>query len=166
VELLTLKQIANRLNLPPATVKYYRDQFSDYMPAVNVGRYPRYGVEVLEIMQDIRRLFGEGFTREQVADHLKQNYAINQTAELTTTATATTIQQPEFLLDLMEKNADLLQEQHSTIANQAALIEKLTEQLNREQRVKEQLLLQEIKRKDKQAEPEEEKRPWWKRGKH
>jgi len=153
-ELLTLKQIAVRLDLPPATVRYYRDLFSEYLPAVKVGRFPQYGEEALQVISDIRRLYGEGLDRDQVKAELDQNHAVNQGAELAATTTGATAQQ-------LAKQSNLLQEQQVTIAKQAAIIDKLTDQLSREQKVKEQLLLQEIKNRSKP----EQKRPWWRRGK-
>jgi DNA-binding transcriptional MerR regulator len=162
-ELLTLKQIAVRLDLPPATVRYYRDLFSEYLPAVKVGRFPQYGEEALQVISDIRRLYGEGLDRDQVKAELDQNHAVNQGAELAATTTGATAQQYEKYLYLLAKQSNLLQEQQVTIAKQAAIIDKLTDQLSREQKVKEQLLLQEIKNRSK---PEPVKRRWWQRGKH
>jgi len=163
-ELLTLKEIAQRLNIPPATVKYYRDQFSEYMPAVNIGRYPKYSIEALQLIEDIRRLFKEGYNSDQVKAELIKNHAINQEANLAATTTATTAQQEEKALYLLDKQADLLQEQQATIASQAALIERLNGQLAREQSVKERLLLHELTRNKKKTKPKKEKqRPWYKK---
>ncbi len=147
-ELLSLKQIAQRLNIPVSTVSYYRNQFNDFMPAVNVGRYPKYNDEVLEVISEIRRLFGEGYDRQQIEDILKQQFAINQGEELATTTKGTTIQQSDKYLYLLEEYASLLQQQQATIAQQSELIKQLTEQFDREQRIKERLLLQELKNRE------------------
>jgi DNA-binding transcriptional MerR regulator len=50
-ELLTIAEIARRLNLPESTVRYYRDRFADYVPVVGSGRGRRYPAEALEIIR-------------------------------------------------------------------------------------------------------------------
>lgn len=162
-KLLTLQQIADQLDIPPATVKYYRDHFQEFMPAVNVGRYPKYSAEALDIIRDIRELFQEGLSRDQVKEELAHKHAVNQ-ENLTTTTTATTAQQPPELLNLLQNNSLLLQEQQQTIKKQAAIIEHLTQQIGRLQQEKDRLYLQESETKNKPG------RSWiaslFKKGKH
>lgn len=162
-ELLTLQQIAGQLKIPPATVKYYRDHFEEFMPAVNVGRYPKYSAEALDVIRDIRELFQEGLTRDQIKDELARKHAINQ-EDLTATTTATITQQPLELLNLLQSNSLLLQEQQHTISKQAAIIEQLTQRIVQLQQEKERLYLQAAEAKRKPG------RSWltrlFKKGKH
>ena len=36
--LLTLKQVAEQLDLPESTARYYRDAFPDHIPSIGTGR--------------------------------------------------------------------------------------------------------------------------------
>lgn len=49
-ETLTIAEIAKRLELPESTVRYYRDRFLPYIPAVGEGRKKRYRVEALDVL--------------------------------------------------------------------------------------------------------------------
>jgi len=42
VELLTLQEIAKQLNMAPSTVRYYKNQYQEFMPGVKAGRFMKY----------------------------------------------------------------------------------------------------------------------------
>ncbi len=52
-ELLTIKEIARRLNLAESTCRYFRDKWPEYMPAVKVGRRTFYQAEAIEVLRVI-----------------------------------------------------------------------------------------------------------------
>ncbi len=77
MELLTLKQIAQQLNIAESTIKGWRDKYPEYMPAVNIGRYPKYEPEALEIFKIIGDGISNGLQRREIAEQLSAKYAIN-----------------------------------------------------------------------------------------
>ncbi len=90
MELLTLKQIAQRLNMPPSTVKYYRDKYADYMPGVKAGRYMKYEPEAIEIIQIIADGVKNNLQQQHINELLSAKFALNiEQTELRTTATTT-----------------------------------------------------------------------------
>lgn len=163
-ELLTIKDIARRLDIAESTIKYYRDKFPEYMPAVKVGRYPKYRPEALEIFQVIAEGYRNNLQQQDIAEKLRAEFAINveenDTNLVAATAAATSQQQAEKYLSLLENYATLLQQQQKTIYQQSELIKQLTEQFDREQRIKEKLLLQEMKNRENKAAA---RLPWWRK---
>jgi DNA-binding transcriptional MerR regulator len=130
--LLTLKQIASELNLPPSTVAFYKNTFSEYMPAVKIGRYVKYEPAALEIIAIISKGFKNNQEQQQIKELLNSKFALNieemETEPTTTTVTTTTQQQPTalekaslkalaqanseifFLRDLVKKQTALIEE--------------------------------------------------------
>lgn len=47
MELMTMAEIAKQSGLPESTVRYYRERFAPYVPAVGEGRGRRYHPEAL-----------------------------------------------------------------------------------------------------------------------
>ncbi len=69
--LLSLRQIARGLGIPPSTVTYYKDRFSSVLPkAVGTGRNRRYPQEALEVFGEIRELFACNWPAAQIEAHL------------------------------------------------------------------------------------------------
>ncbi|MDM5292335.1 MerR family transcriptional regulator [Peribacillus simplex] len=48
-QLLTMAQIAKKLNLAESTARFYRNRFEDYIPSVGEGRKKRYRPETIEV---------------------------------------------------------------------------------------------------------------------
>ncbi len=111
MELLTLKQIAQRLNMPPSTVKYYRDKYADYMPGVKAGRYMKYEPEAIEIIQIIADGVKNNLQQQHINEQLSAKFALNiEQTELRTTATTTaTTEQQQTDISSKDNNKALAQ---------------------------------------------------------
>ena len=76
----TLKQIAKTLDIPEATVRYYRDALDIFIPCHGTGRTRRYPQEALELLSEAADLVrDEGLTLDQVAVRWQGEKAINAT---------------------------------------------------------------------------------------
>lgn len=71
-ELLTLKEISRRLNVPESSIRYYRDRFQDYLPARGEGRKRRYRSDALEIFRTIVQGYKNDRKAEEIKNHLEQ----------------------------------------------------------------------------------------------
>lgn len=76
MDLLTIADIARALELPESTVRYYRDRFPEFIPAVGEGRARRYRPEALEVLQTIADAMREGTPAEEVGAALARRYPI------------------------------------------------------------------------------------------
>lgn len=65
--LLTIAEIAKRLDIPESTARYYRDRFSEFVPSVGDGRQRRYRPAAIEVL----RIVAEGFKNELSATEIK-----------------------------------------------------------------------------------------------
>jgi DNA-binding transcriptional MerR regulator len=101
VDLLTLQEIAERLNMPPSTVRYYKDQYQEFMPSVKAGRYPKYEPEAVEIIRFIAAATTANQQQQDIKELLSAKFALNieenekGQSVATTTATAATTQQQQ-----------------------------------------------------------------------
>jgi DNA-binding transcriptional MerR regulator len=100
LELLTLQQISDRLNIPPSTVKYYRDKYKEFMPGVKSGRYMKYQPEAVEVIKFIATATTATKQQQEIKNLLSEKFALNieqnedeQSTATTAAATATTQQQ-------------------------------------------------------------------------
>ena len=59
--LLTVREIARELGLPESTVRYYRDAFAGYLPAVGTGRRRRYPLEAIPLL----RVVADGYAQNR-----------------------------------------------------------------------------------------------------
>ncbi|MBI4420753.1 MAG: MerR family transcriptional regulator [Gemmatimonadetes bacterium] len=69
---LTLREIARELNLPESTIRYYRDAFALYLPAVGMGRRRRYPADVLELFRVIAEGYSQNLNREDIEAKLQE----------------------------------------------------------------------------------------------
>ena len=74
MELLTIAEIAKRLELPESTVRYYRDRFSAYVPALGEGRNRRYRAEALEVLRFVAEAMRAGLPAEEVETALQARF--------------------------------------------------------------------------------------------
>ncbi len=81
MKLLTIREIAQQLNLAESTIKGWRDRYPEYMPTVTIGRYPKYEPEALEIFKIIGDGISNGLQRREIAEQLSAKYAINTGAD-------------------------------------------------------------------------------------
>lgn len=72
---ISLREVARQLNIPPSTVVYYKDRFTDYVPSQGgEGRRKRYPAEVVEIFRRIREMFNNNWSTEQIEQELALRY--------------------------------------------------------------------------------------------
>jgi DNA repair exonuclease SbcCD ATPase subunit len=81
----TLKQIARDLDLPEATVRYYRDSLDQFIPSHGTGRTRRYPQEALDLLREASEMVrDEGLSLEQVTQRWRNEKAIDATTTTTT----------------------------------------------------------------------------------
>jgi len=74
-ELLSLREIARRLELPSSTVAYYKDRFRRFIPAAaGAGRRQRYALSVLDVFMRIRELYDMSSTASQIERDLELRF--------------------------------------------------------------------------------------------
>jgi DNA-binding transcriptional MerR regulator len=73
-ELLTIKEIARRLDLPESNVRYYRDKFEEYLPHIGLGRKRRYLPQSLEVLSLIAECLKTNVPSEEIAMELSRRY--------------------------------------------------------------------------------------------
>jgi len=103
-DLLTITGIAQKLGMPESTVRYYRNKFPDFIPAVGEGRKRKYRQETLEVISLIEKMFRENRPAFEIADRLANNFPQNidlekQPQQLI--ATTTQQQQQNLSVELM-----------------------------------------------------------------
>ncbi|MFO8031037.1 MAG: MerR family transcriptional regulator [Desulfohalobiaceae bacterium] len=73
-EYLTIKEIARRLEVPESNIRYYRDRFQEFLPAVGQGRKKRYKAQALEVFRYIVQAYQNDLSTEQIAQKLQQDF--------------------------------------------------------------------------------------------
>ncbi|MBT8763078.1 MerR family transcriptional regulator [Desulfohalobiaceae bacterium Ax17] len=76
-ELLTIKEIAHRLNVPESNIRYYRDKFERFLPYIGQGRKRRYKPEALEVFALIVNEFAQNKNSEEVEKILSRKFPQN-----------------------------------------------------------------------------------------
>jgi DNA-binding transcriptional MerR regulator len=132
VELLTLQDIARRLDMAPSTVRYYRNKYKEFMPEVAAGRYFKYQPEAVEIIEFIAAATAATQQQQQIKEQLSAKYPLNieqndneqSTAATATTTAATQQQQTEFtskdhykLIAALREEIFYLREQNRLLTN-------------------------------------------------
>ncbi len=72
-ELLTLKEIAQELDVPESNLRYYRNRISEFLPSAGRGRRRRYLPEAKEVFRRTVELIQEGMTLDRVYKYLASN---------------------------------------------------------------------------------------------
>jgi DNA-binding transcriptional MerR regulator len=100
VELLTLQEIAKQLNMAPSTVRYYKNQYQEFMPGVKAGRFMKYEPEAVEIIKFIAAATAATKQQQDIKELLSAKFALNieesekgQSVAATAAAAATVQQQ-------------------------------------------------------------------------
>ncbi len=70
VALYSIRQMAQELDLPESTVRYYRDTYSRYLSAIGSGRRRLYPDETLNRLRWIRDSYASGMSRATIETHL------------------------------------------------------------------------------------------------
>ena len=68
--LLTLRQVAESLELPESTARYYRDAFLEHIPSVGTGRRRRYPPPAVAVLRSIAEGYAAGKSHEAIAASL------------------------------------------------------------------------------------------------
>ena len=69
--LLTLKQVADKLDLPESTVRYYRDAFLDHIPSIGTGRRRRYPPPAVAVLRTIADGYASGRSHHAILGTLE-----------------------------------------------------------------------------------------------
>ena len=75
--LFTLRELAQQLNLPESTVRFYRNSFAAFLPAVGDGRRRRYSPEALGLFRFIAESFARNQRREDIVAVLSEMTGID-----------------------------------------------------------------------------------------
>lgn len=75
--LLTIKEIANKLDIPESNIRYYRDKFEAYLPYEGEGRKRRYRPEAVDIFAYIAEQYAKNRSSEDIEKDLATRYAVN-----------------------------------------------------------------------------------------
>jgi DNA-binding transcriptional MerR regulator len=65
-DLFTLRDLARELSLPESTIRYYRDQFSRFLPTVGTGRRRRYPPEAIGLLRFVADAYAHNRRREDI----------------------------------------------------------------------------------------------------
>ncbi|RQD76423.1 MerR family transcriptional regulator [Desulfonatronospira sp. MSAO_Bac3] len=76
-ELLTIKEIARRLDLPESNIRYYRDRFDRFLPSVGHGRKKRYKPEAVEVFRCIVEELGQSRSTQEIEEVLAARFSQN-----------------------------------------------------------------------------------------
>ena len=151
-ELLTIKAIAQKLDLAESTCRYFRDRFPEYMPAVQHGRRKLYRPEALQVFKVIAEETQKRRSAEEIAERLSSLFAVNieQSAETQKQSAA------EQQKDLIEFNAGY-----------TGLFMAMNDEIQflRDQVKRQQAYIEELSRRQL---PAGKRRSWWpwRKGKH
>lgn len=110
-ELLSLREIGRRLNIPPSTVVYYKDRFERYIPhAGGLGRRRRYPLRALEVFKGIREMYDAKFSAKRIEKELAARFG-ELLADARQGAPASSRTQAATLDALMERLGGLVESQ-------------------------------------------------------
>ncbi len=96
-DLLTITGIAQKLGMPESTVRYYRNKFPDFIPAVGEGRKRKYRPETLEVIAIIEKMFRENRTALEIAERLANKFPQNIDLENQPQQVIATTPQPQIV---------------------------------------------------------------------
>ncbi len=75
-KLLSVAEIARRLDVPESTLHYWKNRFSQYVPSVGRGRLKRFRPEAVEAFRTVAELMKSGHAAEDVMAALAQSYPV------------------------------------------------------------------------------------------
>ena len=79
--LLTIAEIAKRLNLPESTARYYRTRFEPWLPYIGEGRDRRYGEEAVNVLRFAAEAVKAGVPADIIKQRLDERYPSVQVAD-------------------------------------------------------------------------------------
>jgi DNA-binding transcriptional MerR regulator len=116
--LYTIAEIAARLKLSESTVRYYRDKFIEYVPAIGEGKKRRYRPEAFEALQFIADSLRSGKTAEETQQGL--NLKFQREIKIAAIAAAESQQ-----VNLPAKFAEMIAVQAEAMKQIAYLLQKM-----------------------------------------
>ena len=133
-DLLTMAEIARQLNLPESTVRYYRNRFPEFIPAVGDGRARRYRPEALDVLRFIANAMRAQTPAEDVKAALQASFPVNVEPQQ---QTATTQQQTaavlrELIADVVRATTADTEKALLEVAEETATLRSETQQLRNE----------------------------------
>jgi DNA-binding transcriptional MerR regulator len=72
--MLTIAEIAKRLDQPESTIRSWRDKYDDFIPSAGDGRKRRYKDGALQVFQSIAVMAAEGLTARDIAERLSGSH--------------------------------------------------------------------------------------------
>jgi hypothetical protein len=125
-ELLTLKDIARRLNMAESTARYFRDKWPEYIPAVKVGRRTFYQPEAVQVIKTIAEETQKRKSAAETQSRLNSMFAVNIEPAAETQRNNATEQQSQYLTD--KTNLKALAQANKEIIYLRGIIERLLRQ--------------------------------------
>lgn len=74
-ELLSIKDISQELGIPQSTLRYYRDIFMDYLPAMGEGKRKRFYPEAVEVFQVIAKCMHQNKSADDITNELNNRFS-------------------------------------------------------------------------------------------
>ena len=75
-EFITIAEIARRLNVPHATVRYWRDVFIEFIPFMGEGKKRRYKQESYDVLLYIAKRMNSGIATDNLKEELHQRFPV------------------------------------------------------------------------------------------
>lgn len=123
-ELLTIAEIAKRLEIPESTARYYRDKYPAFVPSIGRGRSRRYPAEAVAVLRFIADGLRNSIPPEAVEEGLRERFPVLIEPESDGSA-------PQVDAAATQQRAPAIQQQQAAVAReilQEALRELLDEQ--------------------------------------
>jgi len=140
--LFTLRELADQLELPESTVRYYRDAFLDHIPSVGTGRRRRYPPAALAVLRSIAEGYASGLPRTEVQRHIDGAAPAAEPVRGTTSPTPKGGRRPPVSettevtnLDLLAAIVDGEREQREALWQMAQEVVRLTQVLGDQEKV-------------------------------
>ncbi len=75
-KVLSVAEIARRLDVPESTVHYWKNRFSQHLPSVGVGRQKRFKPEAVEVFATISQMLSAGHPAGEIMETLTNSYPL------------------------------------------------------------------------------------------
>lgn len=167
MNLLTIKEISRELGIPESTLRYWRDKYEEFIPAVGKGRKKRYREEALMVFKRISELISDNLSANEIAERLSIEFARNIEVAETGSAKKAAILDIYAIQKTLQQIAATQQELARLVSENRELkaeIEKLSTRMEEQERKNEERdkRLMEVLRRI-QEKQEKQKKPWWKK---
>jgi DNA-binding transcriptional MerR regulator len=126
--LLTIAEIAKRLNLPESTARYYRTRFEAWLPYIGEGRDRRYGEEAVNVLRFAAEAVKAGVPADIIKQRLDERYPAVQVAD-EPQRLATTGSPPPALIAFAEVVRELLSEQRDAALQEGKALRSAVDDL-------------------------------------